>query len=97
MDFQGFVVLGENLDRSLLFLRFTNKRGKLAQQHQSRRFMATLRFGATGVYKRKEIPPPFCFFGGAFETTSDYSPNPAIPAYYIRTLHFVEYCLCMQQ
>ena len=45
------------------------------------------------VYKREETPPPI-FWGRLFETISGYFPNPAIPPYNIRTLHFVEYRLC---
>ena len=55
--------------------------------------MGTFRFRAICVYKRKEIPPPI-FGGRLFETISGYFPNPAIPPYNIRTLHFVEYRLC---
>ena len=55
--------------------------------------MARVRFGAIGVYKRKEIHPPI-LGEGLFETISGYFPNPAIPPYNIRTLHFVEYRLC---
>ena len=58
--------------------------------------MATLPFWATCVYKRKEIPPPI-FVGGIFGTISGFFPNPAIPAYNFKTLHFVEYRLCKQQ
>ena len=58
--------------------------------------MGTFRFGAICVYKRKEIPPPI-FGGRLFETISGYFPNPAIPPYNFRTLHFVEYRLCRQQ
>ena len=58
--------------------------------------MARVRFGARCVYKRKEIPPPI-FGGRLFETISGYFPNPAIPPYNIRTLHFVECRLCRSQ
>ena len=58
--------------------------------------MGTFRFRAICVYKRKEIPPPI-FGGRLFETISGYFPNPAIPPYNIRTLHFVECRLCRSQ
>ena len=58
--------------------------------------MGTFRFGAMCVHKRKEIPPPI-LGGRLFETISGYFPNPAIPPYYIRTLHFVECRLCRSQ
>ena len=58
--------------------------------------MGTFCFGARCVYKRKEIPPPI-FWGRLFETISGYFPNPAIPPYNIRTLHFVECRLCRSQ
>ena len=58
--------------------------------------MGTFRFWAIGVYKRKEVPPPI-FGGRLFETISGDFPNPAIPPYIIRTLHFVERRLCRSQ
>ena len=58
--------------------------------------MGTFRFGARCVYKRKEIPPPI-LGGRLFETISGDFPNPAIPPYNIRTLHFAEYRLSRSQ
>ena len=52
--------------------------------------MAKVRFGAIGVYKRKEIPPPI-FGGRLFETISGYSTNPAIPPYPIALGHYTSW------
>ena len=60
--------------------------------------MATLRFVATCVYKRKDRPLPISrFFGGLFQTISGYFSDPTIPPYNFKTLHFVECRLCRQQ
>ena len=53
-----------------------SRKSKQQQQQQSLRVMGTFRFGAIGVYKRKEIPPPI-LGGKLFETIQWASPNPA--------------------
>ena len=62
----------------------------------SLRIVGMFRFGAMRVCKTKDMPPVF-FRRGLFEAISGYFPNPAIPPYYFRTLHFVEKRLCKQR
>ena len=52
--------------------------------------------GDRRLQKKGDTSPKF-FGGKVFETISGYFPNPAIPPYNIKTLHFVECRLCRSQ